>query len=99
MIFSSTIAGVDQSMLRSTRKPRLNQDENRWTKSSSTAVRSSRWSGTSISCSRMRTSAPVPPGARYAGGLAAAGQEVRAQLGQTLGAGGGIATPVVATVE
>ena len=32
MIFSSTFAGVDQSMRRSTRKPRLNQDENRWTK-------------------------------------------------------------------
>ena len=37
--------------------------------------------------------------ARDAGGLAAAGQEVLAQLDQTLGAGGGIATPVVATVE
>ena len=42
MIFSSTIAGVDQSMRRSTRKPRLNQDANRWVKSSSTAVRSLR---------------------------------------------------------
>ena len=64
MIFSSTIAGVDQSIRRSTRKPRLNQDENRCTKSSSTARRSSRWPSTSISCSRMRTSAAVPPGAR-----------------------------------
>ena len=35
MIFSSMIAGVDQSMRRSTRKPRLNHDENRWTKSPS----------------------------------------------------------------
>ena len=37
MIFSRIIAGVDQSIRRSTRKPRLNQDENRWTKSASTA--------------------------------------------------------------
>ena len=29
MIFSRIIAGVDQSIRRSTRKPRLNQDENR----------------------------------------------------------------------
>ncbi len=36
MIFSRMFAGVDQSMLRSTRKPRLNHDENRWTKSAST---------------------------------------------------------------
>jgi len=32
MIFSRMIAGVDQSIRRSTRKPRLNQEENRWTK-------------------------------------------------------------------
>ena len=37
MIFSRIIAGVDQSIRRSTRKPRLNHDENRWTKSASTA--------------------------------------------------------------
>ena len=40
MIFSRILAGVDQSMSRSTRKPRLNQDENRWTKSASTTARS-----------------------------------------------------------
>src|SRR5215469_10730950 len=60
MIFSRMLAGVDQSMRRSTRKPRLNQDEKRWTKSASTAARSSRWSIASISFSRMRTSAFVP---------------------------------------
>ena len=35
-------AGDDQSMRRSTRKPRLNQDENRWLNAASTAARSSR---------------------------------------------------------
>ena len=64
MIFSRIAAGVDQSIRRSTRKPRLNQDENRWTKSSSSALRSSRRSSASSNCSRMRTSATVPPGAR-----------------------------------
>ncbi len=64
MIFSRIIAGVAQSIRRSTRKPRLNQDENRWTKSASTAFRSSRRPIASRSCSRMRTSAAVPPGAR-----------------------------------
>ena len=64
MIFSSRFAGVDQSMVRSTRKPRLNQDEKRWRKSSSMAARSSRWSIASSSWARMRTSAAVPPGAR-----------------------------------
>ena len=64
MIFSSTIAGVDQSMRRSTRKPRLNQDENRCTKSWSTGDRSSRCTSASIRSSRIETSAAVPPGAR-----------------------------------
>ena len=52
-------------MRRSTRKPRLNQDENRWTKSASTAREIVRGAPcASSSCSRMRTSAAVPPGAR-----------------------------------
>ena len=64
MIFSSIEAGVDQSIRRSTRKPRLNHDENKWTKSLSMTERSSRWSIASSRFSRIRTSAAVPPGAR-----------------------------------
>src|SRR2546430_3581614 len=55
------IAGVDQSMRRSTRKPRLNHDENRCTKSWSTGDKSSRCTIAFIRSSRIATSAAVPP--------------------------------------
>jgi hypothetical protein len=64
MIFSSTIAGDDQSMCFSTRNPRLNQEEKRWTKSRSTAARSARLVSASSRLARMDTSVSVPSGAR-----------------------------------
>lgn len=65
MICSRMFAGVDQSILRSTRNPLLNQDANRCTTSRSTAARSL---FPSSSCSRdhprIATRSLVPPGAR-----------------------------------
>src|SRR5271165_3185695 len=65
MIFSSTVAGVAQSIRRSTRKPRLNQAANRWRKSVSIGASSGRRVMASRSCSRICTSATVPCGARF----------------------------------
>ena len=65
MIFSSTSAGVLQSISRSTRKPRLNQERKRWRKSTSTRARSASERACSSSRARSRTSASVAPGTRF----------------------------------
>ncbi len=86
MIFSSTMAGVDQSMRRNTRKPRLNHEENRCAKSASTAARSSRCTMASINCSRIATSAAVPPGRK----IEPAEQLLPARLGGGMQLRGGL---------
>jgi hypothetical protein len=64
MIFSRITAGVDQSIRRNTRNPRLNQVENRLAKSASTIVRSFRRASVSRSWPRISTSVLVAWGAR-----------------------------------
>jgi hypothetical protein len=65
MIFSRIAAGIDQSMRRNTRKPRLNHDDRRCSKSLSTGLKSG-WSRSRVRrSSRIETSAAVPPGARF----------------------------------
>src|SRR6266702_389089 len=64
MICSRMFAGVDQSILRSTRNPLLNQEDSKCTTSRSSAAKSL-WPFMAPSRSaRMATSALVPPGAR-----------------------------------
>src|SRR6476620_4626361 len=64
MIFSSTLAGLDQSIRRSTRKPRLNQDEKRCARSLSTRRRSGFSRASFRRSARSFTSVRVPVGAR-----------------------------------
>ena len=64
MIRSSMSAGLDQSIGRRTRKPRLNHEPNRCAKSSSTLRSCASLPPCLIRSSRIATSAAVPPGAR-----------------------------------
>ena len=65
MICSRMFAGVDQSILRSTRNPLLNHEDSRWTTSRSSAA-SSLWPFIRPSRSaRIATRSLVPPGARF----------------------------------
>ena len=63
MILSRMVAGVCQSMRRSTRKPRLNHDTSRWRRSLSTG--STEGSPAAIRSRRMATISAVAPGAKF----------------------------------
>src|SRR6187402_3128928 len=63
MIFSRMLAGVDQSILRSTRNPLLNHEERRCETSRSSAARSVCPFIMPSRSARMLTRSPVPPGA------------------------------------
>ena len=65
MIFSSTRAGVRQSMRWSSRKPRLNQERRMWTKSSSTGLSSGCRRIASSRAARIETRSCVPSGAVF----------------------------------